>query len=170
MRALVWRLAEGDETAFAECYRDFADRLYRYLFVRLRDKADAADSLQNVFLRLARHRDRLRDVRDLGAYLFGMARNEAVRLREHQHSFAALQPEVVEAKSPQNAVDVQDAAAAALARLDAAQREIVELKIFAGCTFREVAEILELPQGTVATRYRTALEHMRAWLTQELLP
>ena len=40
-------------------------------------------------------------------------------------------------------------------------REIVELKIYADLTFREISEVTGLPQGTVATRYRSALEKMR---------
>jgi RNA polymerase sigma-70 factor (ECF subfamily) len=58
-------------------------------------------------------------------------------------------------------------AAAALAKLDAHDRELVELKIFAGLTFREIAEITGMPQGTVATRYRRAMESLRGWLTKQ---
>ena len=52
---------------------------------------------------------------------------------------------------------------AALARLTFEQREIVELKIYVKLTFSEIAEIVGVPQGTVATRYRTAMERMKGW-------
>jgi RNA polymerase sigma-70 factor (ECF subfamily) len=57
--------------------------------------------------------------------------------------------------------------AALLARLDFPLREIVELKIFAALTFREISEVTGLPQGTVATRYRSALEKMRGQPVKE---
>jgi len=54
-----------------------------------------------------------------------------------------------------------------LSRLDPELREIVELKFFAGLTFREIADVTGCPQGTVATRYRTALETMRSILAKD---
>jgi DNA-directed RNA polymerase specialized sigma24 family protein len=44
----------------------------------------------------------------------------------------------------------------------------VELKIFAGLTFREISNVVDLPQGTVATRYRRALESLRPWFVKQL--
>jgi RNA polymerase sigma-70 factor (ECF subfamily) len=57
---------------------------------------------------------------------------------------------------------------AALNDLPPNEREVVELKSYAGLTFREIAEVTGSPQGTVATRYRTALEHLRRMLTKQL--
>ncbi len=56
----------------------------------------------------------------------------------------------------------------ALDRLSIEDRELVELKIYAGFTFREIAEITGQPQPTVATRYRRALQSMRPWLMSQL--
>ncbi len=56
---------------------------------------------------------------------------------------------------------------AALARLDREDRELVQLKIYAGLTFREIAEVTGRPQATVATRYRRALDSLRPWLVKQ---
>jgi DNA-directed RNA polymerase specialized sigma24 family protein len=56
--------------------------------------------------------------------------------------------------------------AAALAGLDSDLREIVELKTYSGLTFQQIGRLLELPPGTVATRYRSALMKMQTWLTK----
>jgi DNA-directed RNA polymerase specialized sigma24 family protein len=45
---------------------------------------------------------------------------------------------------------------------------VVELKTYAGLTFRKIAEVAGLPQGTVATRYRSALALLRGWLARKL--
>ena len=58
------------------------------------------------------------------------------------------------------------ALAAAIARLPNEQREIVELKTSGQLTFREIAEVLDVPQGTVATRYRAALARLKEQLTR----
>jgi RNA polymerase sigma-70 factor, ECF subfamily len=52
--------------------------------------------------------------------------------------------------------------------LDADDRELVELKIYAGLTIREIADVTGRPQGTVATQYRRTLESLRGWLTKQL--
>ncbi len=78
------RLARGEPEAFAELYDACADRIYRYLVVRLGSRADAEDVLQETFVRLARTRQKLARVENLVAYAFTMARNEAMRLLDRQ--------------------------------------------------------------------------------------
>ena len=50
---------------------------------------------------------------------------------------------------------------ALLARLPEEQREVIMLKVYAGLTFKEIAETLELSANTVASRYRYAIERLR---------
>src|SRR5438477_13204021 len=79
METLSQRLARGDETAFTELYDACADRCHHYL-VALLGSRDAADEvLQETFLRLVRKRRSLAGVRNLAAYVFIVARNEALR-------------------------------------------------------------------------------------------
>ena len=61
----------------------------------------------------------------------------------------------------------QEHVAALLERLEYPFREIVNIKIFGALTFREISDVTGLPQGTVATRYRTALEKMRGQQVKE---
>ena len=46
-------------------------------------------------------------------------------------------------------------------------REVVELKTYAGLTFQQIGQVTGLPQGTVATRYRSALAKMQSWLGRQ---
>jgi RNA polymerase sigma-70 factor (ECF subfamily) len=57
--------------------------------------------------------------------------------------------------------------AAALNNLSADLREIVELKTYAGLTFQQISQVTGLPQGTVATRYRSALAKMQSWFARQ---
>ena len=173
MGTLQARLARGDPAAFAELYDAYADRLGHYLLVRLRSWADADDALQETFLRLARNRHKLGKVENLEAYLITVARNEAVRLASgntrRQRQQQPLSADDLFRCSPRNA-DPQEAAetvAAALQQLDANLLEIVELKTYAGFTFEQIAQVTRLPQGTVATRYRSALAKMQSWLGRQ---
>ena len=57
---------------------------------------------------------------------------------------------------------------AALAQLPADQREVVVLKIWAGLTFMQIAQALEIPMNTVASRYRYALIRLETMLSEEV--
>lgn len=166
---LANRLARGEDAAFAELYDACADRLHRYASVRLRSREAASDLVQNVFMRAVKSRRRFRNVESPAAYLFQIARNEVTRAGAKLHRREQPLAEELYADnegSPDRGADA-DAAVAALARLDATDRELIELKLYAGLTFREIAQLTNQPPSTVATRYRRALESLRGWLEQQ---
>jgi RNA polymerase sigma-70 factor (ECF subfamily) len=171
MQQLVVRLARGEEAAFAELYDASADRLHHYLTARLGSRDAASDVLQTAFLRAVKSRRRFRGVENPVAYLFQIARNEAMRWakqrRGNDRPLAAV--EVFAASGDVfGQQDEAEIVVAALGRLAAEDRELVELKVFAGLTLREIADVTGLPQGTVATRYRRALESLRPWPVKQL--
>lgn len=174
MDDLANRLACGDRKAFAELYDACADRVHHYLVVRLRRREDADDVLQETFVRLARAREKLSQVDNLMAYVFQIARNEAARLAtrnaRRQENQARLAAEMLFVEADDRDArrrETADLVAVGLDRLDADHREVIELKTYAGLTFAEIAEVTGLPQGTVATRYRTALGRLRRVLEKE---
>ena len=171
MEGLRQRLAKGEQSAFAELYDLFASRLYRYLTVRLSSAHDAADVMQEVFVRLARSRKQfaMREG-DLAGYIFAIAHNEAARLlgkRAQQDRVAAAHANVIERVShADRTMELTDSVRFALASISDEQREVVTMKIYGALTFSEIAEAIGLPQGTVASRYRAALVQMRELLAR----
>ena len=169
MADLADRLARGERAAFAELYDACADRLHHWLSLHTGSRVDADDVVQETFVRLARMRKKLSKVENLTAFVFTVARHEAARLQKQQ----ATEARVLSAKPADEPEDTAAACEAvelvtlALAKLPVEQREIVELKAYAGLTLREIAEVTALPAGTVATRYRAALARLRVWLTRE---
>jgi RNA polymerase sigma-70 factor (ECF subfamily) len=148
--------------------------LQHYLGVRLGSRQDAEDVLQETFVRLARNRRKLGLVENLAAYVFTIARNEANRLFERRKRNPAgpgkIAAERLFDESWSDDVAQRETAELverALCDLPPKEREVVELKTYAGLTFREIAEVTGSPQGTVATRYRTALEHLRGMLEKQ---
>ncbi len=170
-RQLARRLARGEEAAFAELYDACSERLLRYLAVRLASTDKAADVLQSAMLRAVKSRRRFAKVDSPAAYLFQIARNEAARLakrslrRSEQTLTAEQMLELMDETA--DSLEEVETVVTALARLNAEDRELVQLKIYAGLTFREIAEITGQPQATVATRYRRALDTLRPWLAKQ---
>lgn len=74
---LVHDALAGDMSAFAEMYDRYADRLNTYCFAMLRDRDDAADAVQDTFVKAATKLGQLKDGTKLRSWLFSIARNEA---------------------------------------------------------------------------------------------
>ncbi|MEO8497288.1 MAG: sigma-70 family RNA polymerase sigma factor [Planctomycetota bacterium] len=175
MNRLAERLAQGDSSAFADLYDACADQLHHYLTTRLGSREDASDVLQEAFVRMARSRERFAGVEDPVAYAFVVARNESARHRQQAARTpvarqASAEMLFAEARSDElERRELAEFVAAALARLEDGLRDIVHLKIYAGLTFAKIAEVMELPQGTVATRYRRAIQLLRTEFAKELM-
>lgn len=169
MHELTARLARGEEAAFEELYDRCADRLFHYVMARLSSRDAAADVVQSAFLRAVRSRRRFRGVENPVAYMFQIARNEVARAAKLGHHVGpTVAADDFVAQGPAKQVDDDELAAAALARLSADDRELVELKIFTGLTLREIADVTGMLQATVATRYRRAIASLRPWLAKQL--
>ena len=72
---LVLAFKTGDTSAFGELYDRFADRVHTFAYSRLRDDSDAADVLQDTFVRAASRIGQLRDPERFRPWLFAIARN-----------------------------------------------------------------------------------------------
>jgi RNA polymerase sigma-70 factor (ECF subfamily) len=167
MNPLAARLASGEEAAFVELYDACADRLHHYVAVRLGSRDAAADVVQSAFLNAVKSRRKFHGVENPTAYMFQIARNEAIRAAKRVVARPFSTQELFATTADDDPSDDTEVLAMALGRLDPDDREIVELKVYGGLAFREIAGVTGLPQGTVATRYRRALESLRGWVTKQ---
>jgi RNA polymerase sigma-70 factor (ECF subfamily) len=153
-----------DDEWVGPLYDRYGASLYRYAVMVLADPAGAADVVQTVFVSLLRRRVSPEfDER----YLRRAVRNEcfsALR-RRRRDVLASAAPilETVEGRSdrPEERLALEQA----LRELPAEQREVVHFKAFEGMTFQEIAELTNESINTVASRYRYAIEKLRASLT-----
>ena len=123
-------------------------------------------------MRLARTRHKLVDVDDLDAYVITTARNEAARraasnARRRKKQTPLDSQDLFCRPNDADAREIAETVATALSQLSVDLREIVELKTYAGLTFQQISQVTGLPQGTVATRYRTALVKMQSWFARQ---
>jgi RNA polymerase sigma-70 factor (ECF subfamily) len=173
MHTLGQRLARGDQAAFAELYDACSNRCHHYAVTVVGTREGAHEVMQETFLRLVRNRQKLAEIADLQAYVFVIARNEAFRYLaqrgrtlERQVSGADLFLEASSNDGSQR--ELADLVARGLEHLGPLEREVVELKIFGGLTFREIAQVIEAPLQTAASRYRSALDRLKPWLAGQM--
>ncbi len=169
---LIRAALRRDDPAACELLWDrYAGELLALLQAVLCSRHDAEDVLQTVFVRIVRKRRYLAEARCLNAYVYQMARHEAMSfLRQHrrrQPRESEAQPWLIPAEPDDRSQEDAEALQAALTRLPVVQREIVVLKTYKDKTFREIAELLDLSLNTVASRYRYGLEKLRPWLKEE---
>ncbi len=158
-------------TALAELFRQQRLPLHQFLFGLLRDRAQADDVLQQVFLKLVENWPAIR-LETAKSWLFTVAYHEALahRRRQKRHDAALAdawaRPVWIDARWPPRADDAaqrREAIAAvqsALAALPAAQREVVVRRVYDNQTFASIASELGCPLGTVLTRMRLALKSL----------
>lgn len=166
MKPFKDQLADGEAAAFELLYEQCSGGLFSFLVSKTGSCEFAADVLQETFLRAVKFRDRLRDVNSLEAWLFTIARREADRLltrrkRTGHGDLACVSDGHEVAAQTTTELDDRDELEAGFVELKAVEREILELHFYGGLTFREIAEVTETPQGTVATRYRSAMARLR---------
>ena len=164
-------LEQGREQAFAELYDRCAGPMYRVARRMLGSDADAEDAVHQAFLELLRSRHALARADNPAAYAVVTARHAALRLRSarervggaHTASLAAA----ADVAAPEGPAPARPALARALDALPAEQRDVVALKIDGALTFAEIGRELAISPNTAASRYRYALQRLRASLPDE---
>jgi RNA polymerase sigma-70 factor (ECF subfamily) len=144
--ALVLAIARFDQAALAEVYRRHAGAVFALARRVLVDAGTAEEVLQEVLLKLWSQPDRFDPDR----------REDADVLRSAEAGYD-LEREVWDLAMAEHVRD-------ALATLSEGERSAIELAYFGGYSYREVAEILGHPEGTVKTRIRVGLQRLRAAL------
>jgi RNA polymerase sigma-70 factor (ECF subfamily) len=151
-------------------YDAHAPALFAFLLNLVRSEADAGDILQDVFAKLAARPEALREVRELRPWLIRTAHRQAMdsvrRRSAHGRAIeaAALEVDLFIPTEDADGDAFRAEVARALAELPEEQRAVVHLKIWEDMTFAEMAEALEIPANTAASRYRYALDKLEALL------
>ncbi|MGA9452364.1 MAG: RNA polymerase sigma factor [Verrucomicrobiia bacterium] len=156
------------ESELRRLYDEHAQSLFAFLLNLTRNQADTHDLLQDIFIKLARDPDLLAGVRDERAFLIRLAHNAAIDLIRRRavrdktrEQFAA---ESLSPFAPTRDPDEQTFRAAladALAGLPPEQRAVIHLKLWEQLTFEQIADALDLPPNTAASRYRYGLDKLR---------
>jgi RNA polymerase sigma-70 factor (ECF subfamily) len=157
-------LEPGD--AVARLYDRFGPALYRTARTLLNNSELAEDAVQETFVGLVRAGVAPGDLENAKAYLFAALRHAAAKLLGRQSRERSVSPADLRDLPAPRTPDLHRAAEleGAVRSLPAEQREVIALKFDGGLTFAEVAACLGVSPNTVASRYRYALEKLRAAL------
>jgi RNA polymerase sigma-70 factor (ECF subfamily) len=164
-QGLFNELAAGRLAALDRLYDAAAPSLYGLALWRTASEDDAADVVQDVFVRVVEQGARLAKVRNPRAWLLTVTRRAAVDVTRRRSRRAAdsLDDYPFLAAADDHGERLLDAAqvSALLSALPESFREVIYLKHFAGCTFAEIGDIVGVPKFTAASRYRNGIQKLR---------
>lgn len=174
---VVERARRGDQVAFRQLVEQHEGLVRSTVAGMLGDTAEAGDVAQEVFIRFYKALEDFRGEAQVGTYLcriaINLSINELKRRQRRNRWLSVIRKEEEgfgtedESMNP-GRQDLRDTLRKALQLLDPDFRSVVVLRLIDGYSVREVAEILGLPQGTVASRLARGQQKLREILEKWL--
>jgi len=169
---LVLRCRRGEQAALEEVIRAWEKRLFYFIRRLVENEADAWDVLQETWVRVLSGIGALREPSSLGPWLYRIARNAAfnhgqVRAMYQQllenYPAAAAQDDDPGREEFENAEQVHHG----LLQLSLPHREVLTLLFLENFSIEAIAQVLDVPAGTVKSRLHHAKKELRAILGKE---
>jgi RNA polymerase sigma-70 factor (ECF subfamily) len=172
-RDLVEQARDGDVDAFTQLVKVSAPRLHGVANLILRDPDRAKDAVQDALMSAWRDLGALRDADAWDAWLRRLTVRSCYRLANKDRRRTLIEQEIAPVEPytrlPDASADIADRlwVEDAIRRLDMDQRVVVVLHYYLDLPLRQVAEIIDIPFGTAASRLHRGLESLRASLRAE---
>lgn len=171
--AAMTKIRRGDKTGLQDIYEAYIGLIYTIVKDILKNKENAEDVASDFFIRLWDKSGSFESGRGHKAWLTTIARNMAVDyLRKYGREEASAFVEEMEPAPSGSGMSGQEspverealgnmAVKEALAVLTESERQILYMKVLGEMTFREIAQTLQLPMGTVTWKYQNAVKKLR---------
>ena len=161
---LVIRCQQGDSEAFGQLVGLWQEHLWRYAFKVTGSRTTAWDIVQETWCSVIKGLGRLKDVSVFPSWLFRIANNKCADWARRQQRQSRLHSRLEDNRKPQASEKVNqkaDALHTAMAKLEPERRALIVLRYSEGFNVRQIAEILNIPQGTVKSRLHRTVTELR---------
>jgi len=175
---LLTRLKNGDMLAFDRVYELYSHKLFSFIFKILKNKAEADDIVQEVFVKIWESRHKIENYKLLNSYIFTIAYNNSIDLirkrinntkyLEHLKNSAVINvtPNVI-SQIEFNELNTQTEKL--ISNLPERQKQVYLLHREEGLTYPEIAEKLGISKNTVENHMVKALKYLRQNMDNSLL-
>ncbi|GAA0346543.1 sigma-70 family RNA polymerase sigma factor [Bacillus carboniphilus] len=164
-KALVKRAKKGDDGAFYELMQAEKQKLYKMAILYLKNEDDAIEALQEVTYRAYKSLSTLKKPQYFSTWIVRILINYCfTQLKERKRmSYHDEMTTILGGKKDADNLDVYEA----LEKLDGNHRQAVTLKYLYQFKIKEIAELLDFPEGTVKTWIHKGLEALRTELGEK---
>lgn len=164
-REHISQICRNDKEGLRGIYEDYSPMIYSVVWEILRNREDAEDVTSEFFIRLWEIAETYRSGNGHRAWMITIAHNMAIdylRKRRREEPTDELPEDYGNGQVMiEDKVLGEISLEKALLTLKEDERQIVNMKIMGELTFREIAQILKKPQGTVAWCYRSAIQKLK---------
>ncbi|MCX6020214.1 MAG: sigma-70 family RNA polymerase sigma factor [Chloroflexi bacterium] len=156
--------ARREPDAFSEVVTRYQDRIFNYTYRMTGSREDAQDLAQETFLRVYLHLDTFRVEERFSPWIYRIATNLSLNHLKRRKRNLPLLPEALDLEqpgSPDSALEAREerlALQAAILTLPEHYRAVIVLRHVEELSYDEIAQVLDLPLGTVKTRLFRARE------------
>lgn len=172
---LIIQLQSGDLEALGDLYDLYRHQIYRTALAITHDTEAAEDILQECFLRVYRYADRIDPSLPLAPWLYRVTvnlsytwtkRNKRYRISLEGFIDRLVSPQKHAPELSAERAELQEKVQEAIDSLPFGQRVVIVLHYLNGMSLKEIAEVLDCPEGTVKSRLYHARENLREKLNQ----
>ncbi len=179
---VVWQdFRRGSKEAYEYIYRKYVTILYNYGYRITKDKAQTQDCIQDVFINLLTHREKLTDTDSIKFYLFKSLRRELMRKREVHQAFASSENnphdddfevtfsyeyQLIES---QMLAERSEHLLRVLNELPPRQKEAIFLRFYDNLSYEEIAAIMGIDQTSAYKLMYKAIDRLHQILVGEII-
>ncbi|MBD8498754.1 sigma-70 family RNA polymerase sigma factor [Paenibacillus arenosi] len=160
----VQQAQQGDREAFVRLIRAYEANMYAFSRTMLSSDEDCADAIQETILLAYRSITTLRELAYFKTWLFRILIHECSRIRKNKAKHQLLASDInnhPEKTLAYEAIDIQDA----VQRLEPSIRIVIQLYYFEDLTVKQIAEMIDIREGTVKSRLHRARTLLGEYLT-----
>lgn len=161
------RSARGDEEAFENLYREMRGGVYSFVYTYFNNPHDAEDVMQTVFLKVKLNLDKYRHGSNGVAWILEIAKNTSLTELARRKRFTELSDYETSASVDYNLDEGSPVTEAMNRVLSSEEKRIITLHVIWGYKFREIASALDMPTGTVTSKYKRAVDKLKTELKED---
>jgi RNA polymerase sigma-70 factor (family 1) len=176
---LLLLIMENNVSAFELVFNQFSAELLRYVYRKLKNKEEAQDIVQDVFVSLFKNRDKLEGVQNLSSYLYRSALNKVFDVFKHKYvvnEYLSVHHANLEGQYATEGTDffireqqLKKIIDSSIEKMPPKMREIFLLKKYEYLSTKQIAERLGLSELTVSTQLKRATKILRLNLDKFIL-
>lgn len=161
LHELFCRLKKKEKSAYEELYEKYSSLVYKIAFSILKDKENAEDIMQNVFIKIANLSEE-NPTNYESSWLYSVTKNEAISYIRRNKEMASI--EDITQKSEEDKIEEvleKENYENLLSSLEQKEKQIISLKVEVGLTFKEISKLLNMPIGTIQWKYYKSLHSLK---------
>lgn len=164
LSSLAISMQRGDDLAFEKIYTQTSRGVFAFIYSMVRNYHVAEDLMQDTFVKVKLNIDKFKPKTNFRAWLFQIAKNHTLNYINKENRVTNLDEEgyknVVDEHSDFSTPTID----AVMEHLKPEESKIVIMYVVSGFKHREIAEILDMPLGTVTWTYNNAIKKMKEFL------